>query len=82
MNAHAPLIASATLRPDIAQMLASCDTADLFAILGEILEPSFGGPFCRAYPADDQYEVFVDALRPVTQIFRHAYVNIEREVRP
>lgn len=68
------------MRPDIKEKLASCDTADVFAILSEILEPSFGGPFCLAYPADERFDGFSEALRPVTQIFRHAYDNIKREV--
>lgn len=57
------------------QALANASTADLFWALGEILEPSHGGPFMNSYGGNDTVDTdeFVNALFPVIEAYRAAY---------
>lgn len=76
MNAHLPKLANV----ESLHWAAPETTADIFHLLGEILEPSYRGPFGVGFKADAQYEAFQDALIPVADAYRAAFDTIRNTV--
>ena len=55
--------------------LRNASTSEILWALGEILEPSYNGPFANSYGGDDDAttDTFMDALVPVIEAYSKAY---------
>lgn len=60
-----------TFTPAQRTALASLDDRQIIALLGEILEPSQGGPICL------ENEAFDDVLLPIAEAYRDAFRAIQ-----
>ncbi len=59
------------------EALSALNTAEIFDVLGEIVEPSIDGPFGRSYVEDDFYQPFLDEMLDVTRTYRDAFDRVE-----
>lgn len=63
------------MSPALRAELARLTLSERFDLLGELLEPTMGGPFDHAH-VEDEEDAVTDALAPVTAAYCAAYADV------